>query len=108
MSERHDLRLMPGSRVPLREATPFGQAPKYLICDHDSKCGSRFLAHRLTEADKIIGIPNLGRVTPRLSKCRLKAEGLAQRQMEGARTEHHHGLDHLMVCIFCFWEPSKL
>ncbi|MFL5690325.1 MAG: integrase core domain-containing protein [Ktedonobacteraceae bacterium] len=26
----------------LREATPYGQAPKYLICDHDSKFGSRF------------------------------------------------------------------
>ena len=28
---------MPGWPVPLREATPYGQAPRYLICDHDSK-----------------------------------------------------------------------
>ena len=27
---------------PLREATPFGQAPRFLICDHDSKFGLRF------------------------------------------------------------------
>src|SRR5690242_8451987 len=26
----------------LREATPYGQAPKYLICDHDSKFGPCF------------------------------------------------------------------
>lgn len=27
----------------LREATPFGQAPRFLICDHDSKFGSLFV-----------------------------------------------------------------
>ena len=26
----------------LREATPYGQAPKYLLCDDDSKFGSCF------------------------------------------------------------------
>ena len=33
----HDLLAMPGSHVPLREATAYGQGPKYLLRDNDRK-----------------------------------------------------------------------
>src|SRR5260221_2369630 len=41
----------------LREATPFGQAPKYLICDHDSKFGSSFLRVATTSDIKLLKTP---------------------------------------------------
>src|SRR5258708_33307159 len=41
----------------LREATPFGQAPKYLICDHDSKFGSSFLRVAATTNIKLLRTP---------------------------------------------------
>jgi transposase InsO family protein len=50
-------RPMPGRRVPLREATPYGQAPKYLICDHDSKYGSCFRRVAKTSGIKLLKTP---------------------------------------------------
>jgi putative transposase len=41
----------------LREATPFGQAPKYLICDHDCKFGSSFLRVATTSGIKLLKTP---------------------------------------------------
>jgi putative transposase len=41
----------------LREATPYGQAPKYLICDHDSKFGSCFARVATTSAIEILKTP---------------------------------------------------
>jgi putative transposase len=41
----------------LREATPFGQAPKYLICDHDSKFGPCFARVATTSAIEILKTP---------------------------------------------------
>jgi transposase InsO family protein len=41
----------------LREATPYGQAPKYLICDHDSKFGSRFAHVAATTNIKLLRTP---------------------------------------------------
>jgi putative transposase len=38
----------------LREATPYGQVPKYLICDHDSKFGSCFARVATTSAIEIL------------------------------------------------------
>jgi putative transposase len=40
----------------LREATPYGQAPKYLICDNDSKFGSCFARVATTSAIEILKI----------------------------------------------------
>ena len=48
---------MPGWRVPLREATPYGQAPKYLIRDNDGKFGSFFARVATTSAIKILKTP---------------------------------------------------
>jgi putative transposase len=39
---------------PLREATPYGQTPKYLICDHDSKFGPCFARVATTSAIEIL------------------------------------------------------
>ena len=41
----------------LREATPYGQAPKYLIRDHDSKFGSCFARVAATSSIKILTTP---------------------------------------------------
>jgi putative transposase len=41
----------------LREATPFGQVPKYLICDHDFKFGSSFLRVATTSGIKLLKTP---------------------------------------------------
>ena len=41
----------------LREATPYGQAPKYLIRDHDSKFGSCFARVATTSAIKVLKMP---------------------------------------------------
>ncbi len=41
----------------LREATPYGQAPKYLICDHDSKYGSCFRRVATTSSIKLLKTP---------------------------------------------------
>jgi putative transposase len=41
----------------LREATPFGQAPKYLIRDHDSKFGSSFRRVASTSGIKLLKTP---------------------------------------------------
>jgi len=41
----------------LREATPYGQAPKYLICDNDSKFGPSFARVATTSAIEILKTP---------------------------------------------------
>ncbi len=41
----------------LREATPYGQVPKYLICDHDSKFGSCFRRVAKTSGIKLLKTP---------------------------------------------------
>jgi putative transposase len=41
----------------LREATPYGQAPKYLICDNDRKFGSCFARVASTSAIEILRTP---------------------------------------------------
>jgi hypothetical protein len=41
----------------LREATPYGQAPKYLICDNDRKFGSCFARVATTSAIEILHTP---------------------------------------------------
>jgi putative transposase len=41
----------------LREATPYGQVPKYLICDHDSKFGSCFRRVATTSGIKLLKTP---------------------------------------------------
>ena len=46
-----------GLRVPLREATPYGHAPKYLIRDNDSKFGPCFARMAATSAIEILKTP---------------------------------------------------
>ena len=41
----------------LREATPYGQAPKYLMCENDSKFGSCFARVATTSAIEILKTP---------------------------------------------------
>jgi hypothetical protein len=41
----------------LREATPYGQAPKYLICDNDSKFGQCFARVATTSTIEILKTP---------------------------------------------------
>lgn len=42
----------------LREATPYGQTPKYLIRDHDSKFGPCFARVAATSGIKILTTPH--------------------------------------------------
>jgi len=48
---------MPGFPVPLREATPCGQGPKYLIRDNESKFGPCFARVAKTSTIKILKTP---------------------------------------------------
>ena len=84
MSESHDPLLMPGSRVPLREATPYGQVPKYLIRDNESKFGPCFARVARTSGIKILKTPYHA---PR-------ANAVCERFMRSVRQEC---LDHLLI-----------
>lgn len=80
------LALLPmlGRRVPLREATPFGQSPKYLIRDRDSKFGPNFTRVAATSGIKILKTPYR---TPR-------ANAICERFLGSVRREC---LDHLLI-----------
>jgi len=68
----------------LREATPYGQAPKYLICDNDRKFGSGFARVATTSAIEILKTPIHA---PR-------ANAICERFLRSVRQEC---LDHLMI-----------
>jgi putative transposase len=68
----------------LREATPYGQAPKYLICDNDSKFGPCFARVATTSAIEILKTPYRA---PR-------ANAICERFMRSVRQEC---LDHLLI-----------
>jgi len=68
----------------LREATPYGQAPKYLICDHDSKFGPCFARVATTSAIEILKTPVHA---PR-------ANAICERFLRSVRQEC---LDHLLI-----------
>jgi putative transposase len=68
----------------LREATPYGQAPKYLICDHDSKFGSCFRRVAKTSGIKLLKTPYHA---PR-------ANAVCERFLRSVRQEC---LDHLLI-----------
>jgi putative transposase len=75
---------MAGSRVPLREATPYGQAPKYLIRDNDRKFGPCFDRVARTSNIKILKTPYHA---PR-------ANAICERFLRSVRQEC---LDHLLI-----------
>jgi putative transposase len=75
---------MPGWRVPLREATPYGHAPKYLIRDNDSKFGSCFARVATTSGIKLLKTPVHA---PR-------ANAICERFLRSVRQEC---LDHLLI-----------
>ena len=68
----------------LREATPYGQAPKYLIRDNDSKFGSSFARVATTSAIEILKTPVHA---PR-------ANAICERFLRSVRQEC---LDHLLI-----------
>jgi putative transposase len=68
----------------LREATPYGQAPKYLIRDNDSKFGSCFARVATTSAIEILKIPYHA---PR-------ANAICERFLRSVRQEC---LDHVLI-----------
>jgi putative transposase len=68
----------------LREATPYGQAPNYLIRDNDSKFGSCFARVATTSGIKILNTPYHA---PR-------ANAICERFMRSVRQEC---LDHLLI-----------
>ena len=68
----------------LREATPFGQAPKYLIRDNDSKFGSSFARVATTSGIEILKTPVQA---PR-------ANAICERFLRSVR---HECLDHLLI-----------
>ncbi len=68
----------------LREATPYGQAPKYLICDNDSKFGSCFRRVAKTSGIKLLKTPVHA---PR-------ANAVCERFLRSVRQEC---LDHLLI-----------
>jgi putative transposase len=75
---------MRGSRVPLREATPYGHAPKYLIRDYESKFGSCFARVATTSSIKLLKTPVHA---PR-------ANAICERFLRSVRQEC---LDHLLI-----------
>ena len=75
---------MPGWPVPLREATPYGQAPKYLIRDNDSKFGPCFARVARTSGIKLLKTPVHA---PR-------ANAICERFLRSVRQEC---LDHLLI-----------
>jgi putative transposase len=75
---------IPGWHVPLREATPYGQAPKYLICDNDRKFGPCFARVAATSAIEILNTPYHA---PR-------ANAICERFLRSVRQEC---LDHLLI-----------
>jgi len=68
----------------LREATPYGQAPKYLMCENDSKFGSCFARVATTSAIEILKTPVHA---PR-------ANAVCERFLRSVRQEC---LDHLLI-----------
>jgi putative transposase len=68
----------------LREATPYGQVPMYLICDHDSKFGSCFARVASTSTIELLRTPYH---TPR-------ANATCERFLGSVRREC---LDHLLI-----------
>jgi putative transposase len=68
----------------LREATPYGQAPKYLIRDNDNKFGSCFARVATTSAIEVLKTPVH---TPR-------ANAICERFLRSVRQEC---LDHLLI-----------
>jgi putative transposase len=68
----------------LREATPFGQGPKYLIHDRDSKFGSRFARVAATSGIKLLKTPYH---TPRANAICERFQGSVRREC----------LDHLLI-----------
>jgi hypothetical protein len=68
----------------MREATPYGQAPKYLICDNDRKFGSCFARVASSSAIKILRTPYHA---PR-------ANAMCERFLRSVRQEC---LDHLLI-----------
>ncbi len=68
----------------LREATPYGQAPKYLICDNDNKFGPCFARVATTSSIEILKTPVH---TPR-------ANAICERFLKSVRQEC---LDHLLI-----------
>jgi transposase InsO family protein len=75
---------MAGWRVPLREATPYGQAPNYLIRDNDSKFGSCFTRVATTSAIEILKTPYHAK----------RSNAICERFLRSVRQEC---LDHLLI-----------
>jgi putative transposase len=57
MSASHAIPPTPGLHVPLREATAFGEGPKYLIRDNDSKFGMNSARVAQTSRIEILTTP---------------------------------------------------
>ena len=76
----------------LREATPYGQAPRFLICDNDSKFGSRFVRVATTSGIEILKTPYHA---PR-------ANAICERFLRSVRQEC---LDHLLILQETQHEP---
>jgi hypothetical protein len=80
----HELLPTPGPPVPLREATPYGQAPNYLIRDRDNKFGPCFARAAATSGIKMLKTPYHA---PR-------ANAICERFLRSVRREC---LDHLVI-----------
>ncbi len=68
----------------LWEATPYGQAPKYLICDHDSTFGSCFRRVATTSGIKLLKTPVHAK----------RPNAICERFLRSVRQEC---LDHLLI-----------
>jgi putative transposase len=80
----HELRTTPGSRVPLREATAYGEGPKYLLRDNDRKFGVNFTRVAHTSRIEMLKTPYHA---PR-------ANAICERFLGSVRREC---LDHLLI-----------
>jgi putative transposase len=84
MSASHEILPIRGPHVPLREATAYGEGPKYLIRDNDRKFGASFARIAKTSRIEILTTPYKA---PR-------ANAICERFLGSVRREC---LDHLLI-----------
>jgi len=89
----------------LREATPFGQAPKYLIRDNDSKFGSCFTRVATTSAIEILKTPFHA---PRANAiCERFLRSVRQECLDHLLILHEKQLQHLLNAYVAYFNQAR-
>src|SRR5215470_14406939 len=96
---------MLGPHVPLREATPYGQAPKYLIRDNDSKFGPNFARVAKTSNIKILKTPYHA---PRANAaCERFLRSVGQECLDHLLILHERQLQHVLNAYVSYFNQAR-